>query len=187
MNKIYIKNMVCDRCIMVVTNILSQLELKVAHIALGEIVLLCPPTEKQMQELLDQLQKVGFEIIDDKRSRIVEQIKTCIRELVHRKNGMLKTKLSDYLCENIHLDYSYLSGLFSENEGRTIEKYFIYQKIERVKELLVYDDMQLSEIAYIMNYSSVAHLSNQFKKVTGFTPTYFKQMSTQCRKPLDKL
>lgn len=187
MNKIYIKNMVCDRCIMVVTNILFQLELKVAHVALGEVVLLYPPTEKQMQELSEQLRKVGFEIIDDKRSRIIEQIKTCIRELVHRKNGMLKTNLSDYLCGNIHLDYSYLSGLFSEIEGRTIEKYFIFQKIERVKELLAYDDMQLNEIAYIMNYSSVAHLSSQFKKVTGFTPTYFKQMSIQFRKPLDKL
>lgn len=187
MHKIHIKNMVCDRCVMVVASILSRLGLEAAHISLGEVILLCPPTEKQTRELSEQLRQVGFEIIDDKRSRIVERIKTCIRELVHRKNGMLKTNLSDYLSESIHLDYSYLSGLFSEIEGRTIEKYFIFQKIERVKELLAYDDMPLSEIAYLMNYSSVAHLSSQFKKVTGFTPTYFKQISTQCRKPLDKL
>lgn len=112
------------------------------------------------------------------------QIKTCIRELIQRKNGVLTTNLSDYLADNIRMDYSYLSSLFSENERHTIENFFISQKIERVKELLVYNDMQLSEIAYLMNYSSVAQLSNQFKKNTGLSPGQFKRMTDKHRKPI---
>lgn len=185
--KIYIKNMVCDRCVLVVKNILSQLAITDVLVTLGEVIFLQEVDEVQFKEFENQLEHLGFTIIDDKRKRVVEQIKISIRELVHKHNGSLKTNLSEYLNEKIHLEYSYLSGLFSETEGRTIENYFISQKIERVKELLIYDNMQLSEIAYLMNYSSVAHLSSQFKKVTGLTPSKFKQMGVTLRKPLDKL
>lgn len=156
-------------------------------VTLGEVAVGEEISESQMKEFGHKLENIGFEILDDRRTRLVEQVKIHIRELVHLHNGNLKVNLSEYLSEKTHLEYSYLSGLFSEMEGRTVEKYFIFQKIERVKELLVYDDMQLSEIAYLMNYSSVAHLSSQFKKVTGLTPSKFKQMGIKLRNPLDKL
>ena len=130
---------------------------------------------------------LGFELIDDKKSRIIEKIKNIIIELVHHQNNDAKTNLSDVLSSQLHHDYNYLSNLFSEIEGTTIEKYFIAQKIEKVKELLVYDELSLSEIAFRLNYSSVAYLSNQFKKVTGLTPSYYKQIRDDKRKPLDKV
>ncbi|MGL4493496.1 MAG: helix-turn-helix domain-containing protein, partial [Tannerellaceae bacterium] len=130
---------------------------------------------------------VGFEVIDNRRSKLIEQIKNYIRDLVYRQEGVLKVNLSDYLAAQLHLDYPYLTTLFSEAEGTTIEKYYIAQKIERVKELLVYDDLSLSEIAHRLNYSSTAHLSSQFKKVTGLTPTFYKQLADKRRKPIDKI
>lgn len=187
MQEIYIKNMVCDRCIMTVRKLLEQVNAEVAHLSLGKVVLGKPLSNRQMQELTSELESVGLEMIDDRRSRIIEQIKNCIRELVHQKNSDLKINLSDYLSEHITFDYAYLASLFTESEGTTIEKYFIAQKIERVKELLVYDDLSLSEIAHQMNYSSVAHLSSQFKKVTGLTASYYKQMGDKRRQPLDKV
>jgi AraC-like DNA-binding protein len=130
---------------------------------------------------------LGFELIDDKKSRIIEKIKNTIIQLVHHQDSGLKNNLSEVLSSELHHDYNYLSNLFSEIEGTTIEKYFIAQKIERVKELLVYDQLSLSEIAFQLNYSSVAYLSNQFKKVTGLTPSHFKQIKENKRKPLDQL
>ena len=187
MNTIFIKNMDCNRCIMVVHNELDKLGLNVKNIKLGEVTLSKELTPEEKNKLDKALVLLGFELIDDKKSRIIEKIKNIIIELVHHQNNDAKTNLSDVLSSQLHHDYNYLSNLFSEIEGTTIEKYFIAQKIEKVKELLVYDELSLSEIAFRLNYSSVAYLSNQFKKVTGLTPSYFKQIRDDKRKPLDKV
>ncbi|MBB4034553.1 AraC-like DNA-binding protein [Dysgonomonas hofstadii] len=185
--KLYIKNMVCDRCKMVVKSELEKLGLTPLNIDLGEVILEKPLDEHQKLLIENALAPLGFELIDDKKSRLIEQIKTLIIELVHYNNSNLKINLSDYLSDKLHHDYNYISNLFSEIEGTTIEKYFIAQKIEKVKELLVYDELSLNEIAFRLNYSSTAHLSSQFKKVTGLTPSHFKQIKTNKRKPLDKV
>ncbi len=179
--------MVCDRCIMVVQNELDKLGLTASQIKLGEINLAKTPSAKEKTALTKALEPLGFEIIDDKKSRLIEQIKNIIIDLVHRQDNNIQQNLSDILSSRLHHDYNYLSNLFSEVEGTTIEKYFIAQKIEKVKELLVYDELSLSEIAFRLNYSSVAYLSNQFKKVTGLTPSHFKQVKEHRRKPLDKV
>jgi AraC-like DNA-binding protein len=140
-----------------------------------------------MPEVRKSLQAAGFDLLDDKRSRLVSQVKAEIIALVRERNGELTRNLSDVLRENLHYDYGYLSSLFSESEGTTIEKYFIAQKIERVKELLVYEEKTLSEIADELHYSSVAHLSAQFKRVTGLTPTFFRQVGHRRRIPLDEV
>lgn len=187
MNTLFIKNMVCNRCIMVVQNELDKLGLAVKNIKLGEVTLDKEPTAEEKDKLDKALVLLGFELIDDKKSRIIEKIKNIIIELVHHQNNDAKTNLSDVLSSQLHHDYNYLSNLFSEVEGTTIEKYFIAQKIEKVKELLVYDELSLSEISFRLNYSSVAYLSNQFKKVTGLTPSHFKQIKEDKRKPLDEV
>lgn len=187
MGNIFIKNMVCDRCILVVQNELDKLQIPAKQVKLGEVELENEPTAQQKQALSHTLTPLGFEIIDDKKSRIIEQIKNSIIELVHQQNNASKINLSDYLSEKLSHDYSYLSNLFSEVEGTTIEKHFIAHKIEKVKELLVYDELSLNEIADRLNYSSVAYLSNQFKKVTGLTPSHFKKIRAEKRKPLDKV
>jgi AraC-like DNA-binding protein len=187
MTTLFVKNMVCNRCILVVQNELEKLDLKIKNIRLGEVTLekeLTPGDKKKIESAFEPL---GFEVIDDKKGRIIEKIKNTIINLVHHQETDLKTNLSDVVSEELHHDYNYLSNLFSEIEGTTIEKYFIAQKIEKVKELLVYDELSLSEIAHRLNYSSVAYLSNQFKKVTGLTPSHFKQVKEDKRKPLDKL
>lgn len=187
MNTIFIKNMVCDRCIMVVQNELEKLGLDAKNIKLGEVILSKEITSLEKENLSKTLESLGFEIIDDKKGRIIEKIKNIIIDLVHHQDSDVKTNLSDVLSDKLHHDYNYLSNLFSEVEGTTIEKYFIAQKVEKVKELLVYDELSLSEIANRLNYSSVAYLSNQFKKVTGLTPSHFKQIKEDKRKPLDKV
>jgi AraC-like DNA-binding protein len=187
MTTLFIKNMVCNRCIMVVQNELDKLGFDVKSIKLGEVTLDKKPTSEEKNNLDKVLTSLGFEIIDDKKSRIIEQIKNIIIELVHHQDKDIKTNLSDVLSRQLNHEYNYLSNLFSEVEGTTIEKYFIAQKIEKVKELLVYDELSLSEIAFRLNYSSVAYLSNQFKKVTGLTPSHFKQIRADKRKPLDKV
>ena len=187
MTTIVIKNMVCNRCIMVVQNELDKLDFDVKSIKLGEVILEKEPTAEEKNNLDKALISLGFELIDDKKSRIIEQIKNIIIELVHHQDNDIKTNLSDVLSSQLNHEYNYLSNLFSEVEGTTIEKYFIVQKIEKVKELLVYDELSLSEIAFRLNYSSVAYLSNQFKKVTGLTPSYFKQIKADKRKPLDEV
>ena len=187
MNTIFIKNMVCDRCIMVVQNELEKLGLDAKNIKLGEVILSKEITSLEKENLSKTLEPLGFEVIDDKKGRIIEKIKNIIIDLVHHQDSDVKTNLSDVLSDKLHHDYNYLSNLFSEVEGTTIEKYFIAQKVEKVKELLVYDELSLSEIANRLNYSSVAYLSNQFKKVTGLTPSNFKQIKEDKRKPLDKV
>jgi len=182
-NTIYIKNMVCNRCIMVVVDVLRKLNIIPAYVLIGKLVLAEELDNDKRNELIEALQLVGFELLDDQRHNLIEQVKEIVTELVYEKNGDLKRNLSDYISERVHHNYTYVSNLFSEIENTTIEKCFILQKIERVKELLVYDEMSLSEIAYLLNYSSVAHLSAQFKKVTGLTPSHFKQVKDKKRKP----
>lgn len=184
---IFIRNMVCNRCIMVVQDLLDKLDLKSTGIKLGEVELGDPLTAEDRNRLAESLVPLGFELIDDKKSRIIAQIKTIIIEMVHHQEHDSKSNLSAVLSKALHHDYTYLSNLFSDVEGTTIEKYFIAQKIEKVKELLVYDELSLSEIAFRLNYSSVAHLSSQFKKITGLTPSHFKQIREDKRKPLDKV
>ncbi|GGG87361.1 hypothetical protein GCM10007415_21380 [Parapedobacter pyrenivorans] len=187
MNTLFIKNMVCNRCIMVVQNELDKLGLDVKNIRLGEVILDKALTTEEKKKLNEALQPLGFEIIDHKKSRIIEKIKNVIIELVHYQDNDAKTNLSDLISNKLNHDYNYLSNLFSEVEGTTIEKYFIAQKIEKVKELLVYNELSLSEIAFQLNYSSVAYLSNQFKKVTGLSPSHFRQIRAVKRKSLDEV
>ncbi|WP_372949954.1 helix-turn-helix domain-containing protein [Mariniphaga sp.] len=185
--KLYIKNMVCDRCKMVVKAELEKLGYQPVSVELGEVVLEKELSADEKANIDKNLQTLGFSLIDDKKSRLIEKIKSLIIELVHRQNNLLQTNLSDYLSSQLNHDYNYITNLFTEVEGTTIEKYFIAQKIEKVKELLVYDELTLSEIAWQLNYSSVAYLSSQFKKVTGLTPSHFKNIRVQKRKPLDKV
>ena len=179
--------MVCGRCKMVVKSEFEKLGLQTISVELGEVELQHDIAESQKEILLKNLQALGFDFIDDKKSKTIEKIKNLIVDLVHHKNNELKVNLSDYLVENLNQDYSTLSNLFSEIENTTIEKYFISQKIEKVKELLIYNELSLSEIADMLNYSNVAHLSNQFKKITGFTPTYFKQLKDKKRIQIENL
>ena len=179
--------MVCSRCKMVVKSELEKLGLQLLAVDLGEVETIEPITAEQKSAIAEHLKGFGFELIDDKKSRLIDKIKTLIIELVHQQNAQLNTNLSDYLSKNLAQDYSSISNLFSEVEDTTIEKFFINQKIEKVKELLLYDELTLSEIAFQMNYSSVAYLSNQFKKVTGFSPSHYKQLKNNKRKQIEDL
>ncbi|TRX04258.1 helix-turn-helix domain-containing protein [Flavobacterium gawalongense] len=185
--RLFIKNMVCNRCIMVVKFELEKLGLTPISVELGEIELLEDFKENQKQDLEIKLQSLGFELLEDKTTITIERIKCLIVDLVHHQNNELKTNLSSYLSEQLGQDYNILSNLFSEVQGTTIEHYFIAQKIEKVKELLMYKELTVSEIAIKLNYSDVAHLSNQFKKITGFTPTHFKQLKENNRLQIDNL
>ena len=185
--RLYIKNMVCGRCEMAVKAELERIGLPAISVKLGEVELVRDLEDGELQILTKNLNALGFELLDDKVSKTIERIKNRIIDLVHYQNEKLKTNLSKYLADDLRQDYSTLSKLFSETEGTTIEHYFIAQKIERAKELLVYNELTLSEIAIQLNYSNVAHLSNQFKKTTGFTPTHFKQLKDKKRKQIDDL
>lgn len=179
--------MVCSRCKMVVKSVFESIGINPITIELGEVKLKNDIQENQKQELLKKLRAIGFDLIDDKKSKTIDKIKTLIIDLVQNKNNDLKTNLSDYISQELHQDYNTLSNLFSEVENTTIEKYFINQKIEKVKELIIYDELSLSEIAYSLNYSSISHLSNQFKKTTGFSPTYFKNLKSIKRRQIEDL
>ncbi len=185
---IHIKNMVCDRCVKTVSNIFEQEKIIPESVELGLVNLkndLEKESEKRIRSLLGA---EGFEWLDDQKTKLIEEIKRNIIELVHYSNlEDMNKNLSSYLSEKLHKDYHYLSTLFSSVENTTIEQYFILQKIEKVKEWLVYDEFTLSEISFKLGYSSVAHLSAQFKKVIGLTPSHFKQVGQKKRKPLDKV
>ncbi len=185
--QLYIKNMVCSRCKMVVKDELIKFGLHPKSIELGEVEIIEDLNAQKKNQLDKILQSFGFELIDDKKSRLIEQIKNTIVELVHYSQHLLTNNFSEHISQKLHHDYNYLSNLFSETEGITIEKYFIAQKIEKVKELLKYDELSLSEIADQLGYSSVGYLSNQFKKVTGLTASHFKNLGQTKRKPLDKI
>lgn len=184
---LHIKNMVCDRCKKSVTKILCDLGIEHKAVLLGEVRLDKQIDKSLKEKLSSRLLAEGFEIIDDRKSRVIEQIKKSLIELIQNEYPDKRINLSKYLAQQLNHDYSYLSNLFSSVEGKTIEHYFIQQKIEKVKELLVYDELTLSEIAYRLGYSSVAHLSNQFKKETGLTPSYFKTIGSSKRQSLDKI
>jgi AraC family transcriptional regulator len=178
--------MVCHRCKMVVKTELEKLNLHPVNVALGEVVIEEKSLQEEQQKQLSvALNNMGFELIDDRRSKLIEGIKTFIIENIHYKDEQPKKNYSELLSQHLHHDYSHLSNLFSQVEGITIEQYIINQKIEKVKELLLYDELSLSQIALQLDYSSTAHLSTQFKKLTGLTPTRFKQMGQQSRRSLD--
>ena len=184
---ILIKNMVCHRCILVVEDILKKNKIDYRQVAFGEVQLNKALTGTQRLQLIEDLSTVGFELIDDRNSEVIEKIKQLVilkaRNKVNEQERVLK--LSTYLSNHLHHEYTYLSSLFSSIEGRTIENYFIEQRIENAKELLVYGQMTLSQIAMELEYSSTAHLSSQFKKVTGLTPSHFKEIGIARRKSLD--
>ena len=179
--------MVCIRCKMVVKAELTKLGLHYAIVELGEVDVLENITTEQQNEFKVALLKSGLELMDDKKSVLIQRIKNVIVELVHYSEEPLSIKFSEYLSQKLNHDYTYLANLFSEVQGTTIEKFYISHKIERVKELLVYDELNLTEIAYQMHYSSVSHLSTQFKKVTGLTPSHFKALKDKRRNMLENL
>jgi len=177
--------MVCIRCKMVVGNELNKLGLHYTSVELGEADIVEAISAKQHDLIKAALLKQGLEVMDDRKSVLIQKIKNVIVELVHYTEEPLRLKFSEYLSQKLKHDYTYMANLFSEVQGITIEKFIISHKIERVKELLVYNELNLTEIAYLMHYSSVAHLSAQFKKITGLTPSYFKQLKEKKRSMLD--
>jgi AraC-like DNA-binding protein len=187
--KLLIKNMVCNRCIKVVKEEFEKLNLDVRNIALGEVIIGGDAKTLPIEKIKNVLKENGFELIEDKRAKIIEKIKLLILKRVRSEenNNPVEENYSDYLEGKTGTDYHYLSILFSSVENITIEQYIILQKIERAKELLKYGELTLSEIAYSLGYSSVQHLSNQFKKVTGLTASQFKTMTGINRQPLDQL
>lgn len=191
MISLYIKNMVCQRCIMAVREVFTKAGYNPVKIVLGEVLLKEDKLDEgKIKEIESALQTLGFERIDDRKVRLIEAMKNKIIQLIHHSDQLnLKQNWSDILSEELHQDYNQLSNLFSSVEGITLEQYIIRQKIERVKEYLFYDELSLSEIAYRMGYSSVAHLSAQFKKITGLTPSELKKSREldKMRKPLDKI
>ncbi|HET9056385.1 MAG TPA: AraC family transcriptional regulator [Chitinophagaceae bacterium] len=184
---LFIKNMVCNRCVTAVSQELKKLNLKTIGINLGEVVLQKKPTSKQLLQLTDRLNLLGFEILDDQKQKQIEIIKGLLIKKVQSGDIEEHFSIIQFLSSALHKDYSYISRLFSEVEGITLEQFFILQKTEKVKEWLVYGELNLSEISYKLGYSSVAHLSSQFKKITGLTPSHFKKLGSSHRKPLDKV
>ncbi|EHQ41447.1 helix-turn-helix domain-containing protein [Myroides odoratus] len=183
--KLYVKNMVCHRCILAVEQILQGMNHTAVAIHLGEVELQEQLTETEVQQLSQKLEEIGFELLNDKERQLVTQIKSLLIGLLQSDQLALETPLSAYLSAQLNKDYLYLTQLFSQIESTTIEQYFIHLKIEKVKELLIHDELTLKEIAFQLNYSSVAHLSTQFKKITGMTPTAFKQVTPSHRIQID--
>ncbi len=179
--------MVCIRCQMVVKTELEKLGIRYVNVKIGEADITENITPGQVKQLDVALRKSGLLLMDDKRSVLVEKIKNAIIELVHYTEEQIKVNLSDYLSEKLNYDYTYLANLFSEVKGITVEKFYLTHKIEKVKELLVYDELNLTEIAFKLHYSSVAHLSNQFKKFTGLTPSHFKKLKHKRRSTLENV
>ncbi|MCE3296124.1 MAG: AraC family transcriptional regulator [Crocinitomicaceae bacterium] len=179
--------MVSNRCKLVVKEELRKLGLHFIVVDLGEVEIMEDLTAEQREQLREALQVSGLELMDDKRAVLIEKIKTVIIEMVHHSDEMIKVNFSDYLSEKLKHDYTYMANLFSEIQGMTIAQFIISHKIERIKELIIYDELNITEIAWKMNYSSVAHLSNQFKKVTGLSPSHFKQLKERRRSPLEEI
>jgi AraC family transcriptional regulator len=186
-NKLFIKNMVCNRCVLTVENILRENQIPYNTVSLGEVDLGRNLSKEEIKSIQTSLHKVGFELIETRVNKIIEDIKQAVLEYINLGLDSQNQKLSSFITKTISYDYSYLSDLFSSVEGKTIEQYFILQRIEKVKELLVYDQLSLTEISYQTGFSSVHHLSSQFKKVTGLTPSHFKKIGIERRKSLDQL
>jgi YesN/AraC family two-component response regulator len=185
--KLYIKYMVSIRCKLVVKAELEKLGIPYSSVELGEVVLPQSIAPGKLSTLDTALRKSGLELMDDKKSILIEKIKNVIVEMIHYNDEELKVNFSDYLTEKLSYNYTYLANFFSEVQGITIEHFIIQHKIEKVKELLVYNELSLTEIAWKLHYSSVAHLSNQFKKVTGLSPSHFKKLKQKRRSTLEKL
>jgi AraC-like DNA-binding protein len=183
--KIYVKYMVSQRCKMMVKEELKKLGIKYVVVDLGVIEILKDITSEQHEQLKANLMKSGLELLDDKRGILVEKIKNVITEMIHYKDEKPKVNYSDFISAKLGYDYTYLANVFSEVKGMTIQQYIIINKIERVKELLLYDELTLTEIAFRLHYSSVAHLSNQFKKITGLTPSFYKGIASKRRGNLE--
>jgi AraC-like DNA-binding protein len=177
--------MVCNRCIMAVDRVFKETGIQPVQVILGEVITSDDLSLMKIQEIESKLNKLGFEIIDDHKSRLIEKMKNVVIELIHHNEDLINTNYSTYIASKINKDYTYLSNLFSSIEGITLEQFIILQKIEKIKELLVYNELSISEIAFKMGYSSTAYLSNQFKKITGLTPGHFKQIGKLKRLPLD--
>ncbi len=179
--------MVSNRCKLAVKEALKNLGLHFIIVDLGEVDIMEDITFEQQEELRAALQVTGLELMDDKRSVLIERIKNVIVEMVHYAEDLPKTNFSDYLSQKLNHNYTYLANLFSEVQGTTIEQFIIAHKVERIKELIIYDELNLTEISYKLNYSSVAHLSNQFKKITGLSPSHFKQLKDKRRSPIEEI
>jgi len=186
-NKLYIKNMVCPRCIDTVREIFDNLNIEISSIDLGEVATRANVTISQKEELKTLLRDKGFELLEDNKSKLISRIKSIIIEQIHHREEVLSVNFSSLLADNLNHEYSSLSRLFSSVEGITIERFVLKQRIERIKEFIIYNELTFSEIAFRMNYSSVAHLSAQFKKETGMTPSQFKNLKKQDRKSLDAI
>ncbi|MFM9987155.1 helix-turn-helix domain-containing protein [Flavobacterium sp.] len=185
--KLFIKYMVSNRCKIVVKEILKEMNLHFVLVDLGEVEIMENLTPEQYELLKKELLESGLELIDDKKSILIEKIKTIIIQMVHHSDEDLKINFSEYLSEKLHHNYNYIANLFSEVQGVTIEHFIINHKVEKIKELMIYGELTITEIAYKMNYSSVAHLSTQFKKVTGLSPSHFKQLKHKRRNPLEEI
>jgi len=185
--KLYIKYMVSNRCKLAVKEDLKRLGLHFIVVDLGEVEIMETLSAEQHEQVKNTLLSSGFELMDDKRAVLIEKIKNTIIEMVHHSDEIIKTNFSIYLSEKLKHDYTYLANLFSEVQGTTIEQFIISHKIERIKELIIYGELNITEIAWKMNYSSVAHLSNQFKKMTGLTPSHFKQLKDKRRNPIEEV
>ena len=183
--KLIIKNMVCPRCIMSVEEILKKHHLEANYVRLGEVELKEEPDKAVLQQFARSLEQTGFELLDDQKTQLIEQVKNLLIQKVQGGNVEEHFSVSKYLGDHIYKDYSSVSKLFSEVEGVTIEQFFILQKIEKTKEWLVYNELSLSQIALNLGYSSTQHLSNQFKKLTGMTPSQFRQLGALHRRPID--
>ena len=185
--KLYIKYMVSVRCKMMVKDELKKLGLHFIVVDLGEVEIMEDLLPEQREELRLALLRSGLELMDDRKAVLIEKVKNLIIEMVHYADELPKVNYSDYIAEKLNHDYTYLSNIFSEVKGITIQQFIIVHKIERIKELIIYDELNITEIAWKMNYSSVAHLSNQFKKVTGLTPSHFKQLKDKRRTPIEDI
>jgi AraC-like DNA-binding protein len=179
--------MVSNRCKLLVKEELKKMGLNFVVVDLGEVEIMEKLDGTELEHLRHVLKESGLEIIDDKKSMLIEKVKNVITEMIHHSDGPLKLNYSDYLSQKLDYDYTYLSNLFSEMKGITIQQYIIIHKIERVKELLMYEDLNLTEISYLMQYSSVAHLSNQFKKITGLSPSKFMQLRNKKRNNIEEV
>ncbi len=179
--------MVSLRCKMVVKEELNKLGLHFVNVDLGTIEILEDITDSQKERLRENLKKYGLELLDDKKKIIIEKIKSLIIEMIHYSDELPKVNYSDYISKKLGYDYTYLANTFSEVKGITIQQFIIMHKIERIKELLLYDELNLTEISYLLHYSSVSHLSNQFKKITGLTPSYYKKLKKKRLKNLEDL
>lgn len=185
--KLHIKNMVSNRCKMIVKSELEKLGLHFMVLGLGEVEIMETLSDERKTLLNDRLNEWGLSLINDKKSVMIERIKNTIIELIHYTDKQIKINFSDYLSQKLNYDYTYLSNIFKENQGTTIEHFLLTHRIEKAKELLVYDELNVTEIADKLHFSNVAHLSNQFKKMTGLTPSYYKHLKLKRRNPIENV